>query len=1464
MAKVNQNFIKGRMNKSVDERLLPKGEYIDALNIRVGSTELDEMGVIENAKGNSQITSLQYDGESLSEDAVCIGAFEDGSNETLYWFVHDPSFTSSPTGKIDLVVSYNTLTSLLTYHIISVDDGGGTDTTLNFNPQYLITGIDMVEDLLFFTDDYNQPRKINVKRVYGVPTPSGDGFTYDEILVIKRPPSESPSVVLSNTNQQQNFMEERYICFGYRYRYDDDEYSAISQFTSPAFEPKPYQIIYSDSVGNGMINTYNTANLTINTGSSLVKGIDLLFKEADDSTIKVIEKLDKQELGLSDNASYTFTFTNSKIFTILPDYEILRLYDNVPRLAKSEAIMGNRLVYGNYVDGYDLVDKNGNETILSYFTELVTSDIGSSNISNAFSSGSYLFGGSTSINASVITFDLSNLELKAGSRITLDFEFAHDSFQVSPPATPTPDQTNEFFSLIFSYTLPSDYSSVSDLVNSIEFQEYVGTLTNIQPAYPSPCDGNTFTDSYNCLAQSDLGVYTLFESGIDAAQEPVQVTASTDNSNISFQFPAFRYVDDVVAPTANIYEYLSCNSAFGLLESSSNKKSLHSNRGYEVGIVYMDEFNRSTTALVSPNNTVHVPCRNSNLQNKIRVTVPATQVAPSWAKRYKFVIKQDSERYETILSRFFVLDDVNSNVYFLLTGENSVKVEVGDRLIVKSDSSGSLSSCEYVEVLAKETKEQNFLGSDIYSPEGVYFMCKPSNVNLIYSDSNLTVDYTPISASSLNIPPGSPPFTPPKVNQPMNFTTGSGTDFTIPEGAVISLRFRFRRPGDTSGEESNPFRDIDYLYDKTFVSTSDYDNSYDWFIGDNIAPTLNQGISTGYGNPPSIVFQPTLSDNLNLPTFFGNTTVYYTASIQFARLGTGDGRLYLVIGGYLNTYNQGASVVYSDVNIVRVDNSIVFETEPSDTAPDIFYEADQSFSINDDGEHSGNVQDQDIALSQSAIVDTSFFNCYAFGNGVESYKIRDSIKGKQFNLGNRVTSTQAQDYQEIRRFADLTYSGVYNEENNVNRLNEFNLGLANFKPLEQSFGSIQKLFARESDILVLQEDKISYVLAGKNLLSDATGASSITSIPEVLGTQVTRIEDFGISENPESFVQWGYDKFFTDAKRNAVIQLSGSGNQDSLSVVSDMSMSSWFRELFNSSFNTQKLGGYDPYTKEYVLSSNDRKLPSLENDYGCGGTYSFYIEQGSPLDYEIDLGYIIGTVDINYNFSQEGTLTVAWDGTPYTTGAVTGSGTLSFYKSSTNPTTADVNVTAAASGSFEVSVGCPTGILLNVVEVCVSPLDEADKLIHNEFRFSQGGYTSPIQSTQVQLSDEAINPIVSQYQVTSGFMGTGVIPSYGSTVRVFSNTFGNDNYTFGGNDKLRWLYTNTEYQNNSTDISALLAASNVITPITTSGSTSYGDFTMPLYSEQYLYIIYDYRNKTARTDLCYDAASSKTACCGCL
>ena len=79
MANVTRNFIKGKMNKMVDERIVPNGEYIDALNVRMGSSEGSEIGVIENTKGNVVLTNLQYDGTELSTDARCIGAFDDGA-----------------------------------------------------------------------------------------------------------------------------------------------------------------------------------------------------------------------------------------------------------------------------------------------------------------------------------------------------------------------------------------------------------------------------------------------------------------------------------------------------------------------------------------------------------------------------------------------------------------------------------------------------------------------------------------------------------------------------------------------------------------------------------------------------------------------------------------------------------------------------------------------------------------------------------------------------------------------------------------------------------------------------------------------------------------------------------------------------------------------------------------------------------------------------------------------------------------------------------------------------------------------------------------------------------------------------------------------------------------------------------------------------------------------------------------
>jgi hypothetical protein len=454
MANFTRNFIAGKMNKTFDERVVPDGEYIDAMNVRMGSTEKSEAGVIENTNGNLPLTVLTYiDGTPLSTDARCIGAINDSARETLYWFVHDSSSPSSTTKKLDLVVSFNMVSPVLTYHIVSVDDGGGVNTTLNFNPDYLITGVDIVEDLLFWTDDYNQPRFININRCYA--NPDGSGIDYngqpdllrETILVIKKPPTEAPTIALLNTVGEENYLEDRFICFAYRYRYADGQYSATSQWSELSFLPKPFSFSPSSFLNEGMINDYNGVNFYYNTGGPLVVGIDLLFKQATGNVINIIEKVDKSIMGLSDNTIVTYFFNNSKIYTILPESELLRLYDNVPRLAKAQTIMGNRLMYGNYVDGYDLVDRNGFPVLLEYTTTLISEEINNSVIPSTLDTTTYTWDiPYTVINSSLIV-DFSGVDLIEGVLITFTVSILHDSFTGS---TPYPTQTTGTTQVDFS------------------------------------------------------------------------------------------------------------------------------------------------------------------------------------------------------------------------------------------------------------------------------------------------------------------------------------------------------------------------------------------------------------------------------------------------------------------------------------------------------------------------------------------------------------------------------------------------------------------------------------------------------------------------------------------------------------------------------------------------------------------------------------------------------------------------------------------------------------------------------------------------------------------------------------------------------------------------------------------------------------------------------------------------------
>ena len=1488
MANFTRNFLSGRMNKVVDQRVLPEGEYVDAMNIRMGSTENSEVGVITNTKGNLPLTSLAYlDGTPLSINARCIGAIEDSANETIYWFVHDPEFTVGATGKLDLVVSYNVLTNILTYHVISIDDGGGVDTTLNFNPSYLITGVNLINDLLFWTDDYNAPRFINIRPIgnrYPNPIANVDVLNPEAILVIKKPPIEAPTVQPITTSGQENYLETRFVCFAYRYKYIDGEYSATSQWSAPAFVPNQFSFSLSSMLNEGMTNYCNTAIINFNSGGPLVVGIDLLFKQSENNIIKIIQQFNKVESAYADDNVYQYSFNNSKIFTILNEAEILRLYDNVPRYAKAQTIMGNRLMFGNYIEGYDLIDKNGQPTKIEYFTDFITEVIGSTDVEDSLGTGVYNIDPMStglSINDCTVYFDLAGQNLVEGAAISLDVKIAHSLFT---GYTPFPDQETENIDLSFGFLLTTSYASVYELATSPEFQSAVGTALNILPVSTTvigedtSCSGVTFTDSFNCALPNNLGTspndFTKYGSGINAILQPVKIITTPASTSIGFQFPAMEYVDDITIPTKRVYEYYEVIYANAAFQEIASPQSLHSNRGYEIGIVYMDEFNRSTTALVSTNNAEHIPCGYSANKNSIQVTIPSTQIAPEWATRYKFVIKPDAERYETIFSNLYFINPETNDAWLLLEGENMRKVENGDKLIVKADTIGPTPNCVYTTVLEKTSQTEGFIkipsvldpDVNINVPAGLYMKLNPNNFNLVIDENAIIAagkkgDYASDGHHAF-------------LSYPMNIEgtdpsnpTWTFVDYDIPAGSRIEWYVDWNRPGVKRKCEPRGYR-----LDKVYTSSSDYDNMYDWFVGDNIALTINSGTDKGDGEinefvPGTSTYLVDSDDNINYWQFYRNPT---TNELIIRWSSTNS-----CTGGRVNYPRSRRIYIEADITVFRAESTIVFETQPADSLPDVFFENELSFAIDADGNHSGNIQDQDIASNVPAIIDTKFFNCFAFGNGVESYKIRDSIIGRSFSFGERVTTVAAENYMAADRFSDITYSGIYNGESNINKLNEFNSGLSNFKHCEASFGEIQLLDGRNTDILTLQEDKISYVLGDKNLLSDASAGGIITASPAVLGTQMARTEKYGISFNPESYVQWGFDRFFTDAKRGAVIQLKGGDSQnEQLVAISEQNMRTWFRDKFNDSFNYQKLGGFDPYMNEYVLVMNDQSLPINPQCLACGTSQTFTLSVIAPEvlkthSYCVDLGPTVGTTEVSWVFSsielgKTLTVKVNYNGDLYTSGPVSTDGNLFFNKNNISVETAEI--TLEYTGDMVVSVlgDCCNADEMSIIEVVLTNNSESGDTIHTQYRYTNDIFVGPLLSNLVFFGSGTASPLVSRYNITTGFVGSGGFPPELSNMRLSTNQISPDNYVFNiAQDKFRYLRTSTLYNNNNVDMNAMLAASTIATPNAGVAPLYYADFVVPLSSlGQFLYLIWDLRDAVP-LELCYNASAFPNPCCDC-
>jgi hypothetical protein len=380
MAEDKKVFLQGKMNLDIDSRLLPNGEYRQAQNIQITTSENSDVGTIQNVLGNSLVSMDQASETELAaltttdliavkNNAEIVGFYADEKNNRIFYFVTD--FPFNTTTIINNINYTNQTSSIPTGLVGEINNNGepigpsmaddsnfcaiyvveiGTENItkkivsgkfLNFHKDFLITGINLIDDLLFFTDGFNQPRKINVRKALQ------DNTYYDsedKISVAKFAPFFAPQLL--NYNEQNppegildastlmlvqnqsgltsdgtiandvngDFLKEKFVQFSYRFKFADGEFSTIAPFTQACFIPettelttaiqkqifkkgKPYFQDESTGDSKGMVNSINSIKMFIRMPSSTpnkdfnITDIEILYRESNNNLIRSVETL---------------------------------------------------------------------------------------------------------------------------------------------------------------------------------------------------------------------------------------------------------------------------------------------------------------------------------------------------------------------------------------------------------------------------------------------------------------------------------------------------------------------------------------------------------------------------------------------------------------------------------------------------------------------------------------------------------------------------------------------------------------------------------------------------------------------------------------------------------------------------------------------------------------------------------------------------------------------------------------------------------------------------------------------------------------------------------------------------------------------------------------------------------------------------------------------------------------------
>lgn len=1149
------------LNKDTDERLIKSYEMVDAVNIQISTDESGDNGVIKNIRSTEAATNTDSynSGNNLVSDySKVVGSVEDHENGYVYFFVWNTTNSNHAILKYD--VSGNSYT-IAAQGSFNFPEYGHVDAAILNDPTH------GDNSLIFFTDNNNEPRKINVNRL-------PDGYVNTQDIVanheeyidacIKTPTAPIEYFFLSDYDYYpvNNINKTEGFYFAYRLIYKDGYYSPISVYTEPVI---PIGTIESDS---SLTDYLNCIRLQIPQYSDEVEKVQILFREGNAGNMYIIEEVEAetditrtfQDVNrlIWNSGARVYNFFNNGNYTVLPDSEVVKIDEGVPQKAESVSISGERLIYGNYVEGFNNVQPSAVMTVENYDLSDSTYTIP---ISHHTSETTSL--GETSR----ISFDYSNIpsNIENGSKVSLFFtltafpifsgayqgplgfsQYIADynnieifnngdgintgDVSVSGELVRLADDVNRRlvidmgstemnFGVSFTLTEDKSKADIIEIVNNL--LEGTGIPTGVQNTYAKQTHDaiKPATCEYSVISDSSTGTIEIESAKITFG---FRASFSPDTANTGYTEFTIREISDVNVSTPfvsfdddDFFEEQSTNfllrdgvtdqrsvyvkTSLGRIYNDGFFTSFKSGCSHDFGVVYYDKKGRrSNVNYIGP---CYVPDQGEREKKGVsHVSVELTHTPPSWATEYQIVYGGNQ------------------------TADKFIQFSIPNIYGMNNAFSGGVDNDTYFYVPLSYLQNTNV---------------SMTEVNGRKADDGTSVLYKYNQGDILK-------FISSEYNGERQYY--SGYDFEIIDVKTFNLE---DTPIEISSSSPDMFKTGEFLICKNRTDLNELPST----IGKTIVEIYSPKKKTTFGG------------------------IYYE---------TGEVRS-------ISNNSHGGPVV------VRYGDCFVRESKMQTNQFD-----DPNFVIpyseNDDG--------------ASYVLNTESFY-------IESDSFYDASKSKTPNRGRAAFIVDTS--KNIRRKSSLTFSERHILANGRNYLTSFNKHDNNRYDLPPRFGAVNKIIDNSEYITCLQERKVSRIPIDRSIISTATGNESLILSTKPLGVSSFYQGDYGSSNNPSAVIKIDGNVFFADKRVGKILKLSNEG----ISVISDANMSSYFEEKLlpaNNITDYYLTAGYDPMNEEVIFTLVDFSNSGLTFTAGYSVSKNFWKSRYSfsPTKYAHMNGRLIG------------------------------------------------------------------------------------------------------------------------------------------------------------------------------------------------------------------------------------------------